>query len=338
MISAEELKQIHLEASTAYGLMGLTTRQEPLPDKQSFEAIDKAIEESDGKAIFNVGEFYGPDFNNLKLVRRYFTSYPHKRDRVIISCKGGMENATLTPKGDYASMSNSIDTCLKEIGGPIEIFEPARIDVALAGSNCYAAETFDCIVDYIKKGKIGGISLSEVNAEQIRAINSKYGEYLCCVEVELSLISREILSNGVVDTCNELGIPVICYSPLGRGLLSGAIKCFADIPEGDFRQHFARFQDDSLKQNLKVAQFLQDEIVSKRDDGITLSQAALAWIRSLNSKYPNTRLIPLPGGTTASKVEQNYAIFELTQEEIHKIETFINNFEIRGGRVEHIKK
>ncbi|CEP62048.1 aldo/keto reductase family protein LALA0_S04e06568g [Lachancea lanzarotensis] len=336
MLTPQELRQAHFKAVAGYGLMGLTWTPEPAPKEVAFAAIDKAIELSAKPVLLNVGELYGPDWANLRLAREYFANRPGYREKVIVSCKGCVDLKTLTPKGDRASVIASVENSVREFGGPIDIFEPARIDTKLAGSNPYAAETFDTLVEFIHKGVIGAISLSEVNAEQIRALDDKYHDYIACVEVELSLFSPHILSDGVADICNERGLPILCYSPLCRGFLTGAIKSANDMKDGDFRKALKKFSGDAFEHNMQLPRFLQKEIVDKRNDGTTLSQIALAWIVSLNAKYPNTRFIPLPGGSSTRRVEENLSFKQLTEQELAKIDKFLENFEVVGDRYETI--
>ncbi|CAR22870.1 pyridoxine 4-dehydrogenase [Lachancea thermotolerans CBS 6340] len=335
MLSPKELKQAHLDAAHGYGLMGLTWAGGVAPKEQAFAALNKVVELTPQKpVIFNVGEFYGPDYSNLKLARSYFEAHPGLREQTVVTCKGCVDNKALVPHGDRAFVTQSIENSMKAFGGPFDIFQPARLDEKLFGDNVYPDETFETLVEYIKKGSLGGLSLSEVNAEQIRAIHAKYGEYICCVEVEFSLYHPEILTNGIVDACNELGIPIVCYSPLCRGLLTGAITSPEDLKAGDFKSMLKKFKGEALKHNLKLVDFLQKEIVSKRSDGLTLPSLALAWIRSFNSKYLGTKFVPIPGASSAKRVEQNFTSYDLTQEELAKIDGFLKTFKTAGDRYE----
>ncbi|SCV05924.1 LANO_0H18184g1_1 [Lachancea nothofagi CBS 11611] len=334
MLSPQQIRQAHFNAEFGYGSMGLTWTPKPAPKEQAFAAIHKAIEMSKKPALINMGEFYGPDFSNLRLLGEFFKTHPGLREKVIVSCKGCMDNATLAPRGDRAGVLSSVENCVRAFGGPIDVFEPARIDTELAGSKPYAPETFDALVECIEKGLIGAISLSEVTEEQIRAIDAKYHQYVCCVEIELSLFSPHILSNGIAAACNELGLPMLCYSPLCRGLLTGHVTSSDDVPDGDFKKCLKKFNGDALKHNLLLPQFLQQEIVAKHKGAITLPQVALAWIKALNAKYPKTNFIPIPGGSSAKRVEENFTLKELSEQELDKIDDFIKHFQVQGDRYE----
>lgn len=343
-MSVADLKNNIHKLDTGYGLMSLTWRAEPIPQSQAFEAMHRVVElsrERGHKAFFNVGEFYGPDFINLSYVHDFFAKYPDLRKDVVISCKGGADNATLTPRGSHDDVVQSVKNSVSAIGGYIDIFEVARIDTSLCTKGeVYPYESFEALAEMISEGVIGGISLSEVNEEQIRAIHKDWGKFLTCVEVELSLFSNDILHNGIAKTCAELGLSIICYSPLGRGLLTGQLKSNADIPEGDFRKSLKRFSDESLKKNLTLVRFLQEEIVDKRpqNNSITLAQLALGWVKHWNKvpEYSGAKFIPIPSGSSISKVNENFdeQKTKLTDQEFNAINKYLTTFHTVGDRYE----
>lgn len=114
--------------------------------------------------------------------------------------------------------------------------------------------------EYVKAGKLGGISLSECSEDTIRRAAKEVT--VSAVEVEFSLWSTEILENGVAKACAELDIPIVAYSPLGRGFLTGEIKKLEDIPEGDFRRTIPRFYPENFDKNLELV--TQIEELAKR--------------------------------------------------------------------------
>lgn len=150
------------------------------------------------------------------------------------------------------------------------------------------------------------------------------------MEVELSIWATDILENNVAATCAELGIPVIAYSPLGRGALTGAINSTSDIPEGDFRRRLPKFQDEALKAN----KFLIDEVLElAKKKGMTGAQIALAWIKSLNGRPGMPTIIPIPGGKTKEKVTENMQdVPLLTAAEMEEIERIIKRNRVVGSR------
>ncbi|KAI1578788.1 Tas oxidoreductase related to aryl-alcohol dehydrogenase [Pyrenophora tritici-repentis] len=147
-----------------YGLMGLTWRKNPQPAEQSYEAMRTAL--SLGANNWNGGELYGsPERNSLHLLNEYFTKYPGDAEKVVLSIKGGLKKGEMAPDGSRENVRRSIDECLKVLDGKksLDLFECARVD-----PNTPIEDTISYIAEYVKDGKLGGISLSEVSAKSIR--------------------------------------------------------------------------------------------------------------------------------------------------------------------------
>jgi len=169
-----------------------------------------------GANFWNGGEFYGPpERNSLQLLDEYFTKHPEQAEKVVLSIKGGLK-PTMAPDGSREGVERSVDNTLKLLNGKkfLDVFECARVDPKTP-----IEITIQALADYVKAGKIGGISLSECSAESIRRAAKVHK--IECVEVEFSLWATDILDNGVAKTCAELNIPIVAYSPLGRGFLVG---------------------------------------------------------------------------------------------------------------------
>lgn len=340
MSKVAQLKQDLKQLPTGYGLMSLTWTPTPAPKEQAWSAMQRVIELAQAigaKAFFNVGEFYGPDYSNLKLVKSFFEAKPELRSHVIISCKGGFDVAAFKPNGKYEAVVASVENCIKHLGTHLEIFEVARLDKSLGG--VYPRESFEAMASLVDRGVIDGISLSEVNKEEIAAIHKDWAKYLVCVEIELSMFSTDILHDGTASLCNELGLIIVAYSPLGRGLLTGSITRDSSFKAGDFRSIQKRFNDDSLQHNLALTEFLKKEIVDQRPESnpISLPQVALGWIKALNGReYSNTHIMPIPSGSSMKKVEENFddSKTNLTETEFAKITDFLKDFKVVGGRYE----
>lgn len=344
MSKVEQIRKDLAEIGTGYGLMGLTWRDDPVPKEQAFECMLKVIEFSranNHKAFFNVGEFYGPKFINLTYVKEFFEKYPETRKEVIISCKGAMNVQEYKALLKSDEIRKSVETCTKHLGTFIDIFEPARLDpTACKEGEAVPAETFDTLAALVDEGVIGAFSLSEANAKEITAVHKGWGKYLVCVELELSMFSYEILTDGIAKACNNANVAIICYSPLGKGFLTGAIRKNDDLD--DFRKHLKYFNGDDLNKNLSLVKFLEDEILAKRDSShtVTLAQIALGWVVYWNKQkeYSNTKFIPIPGGTTIDKLVQNFDEKKctITDDEFAKIEKFLGGFTRSGNRYEFI--
>ena len=153
---------------------------------------------------------------------------------------------------------------------------------------------------------------------------------VAAVEVEMSLWSTDILENGIAQTCAELNIPVIAYSPLGRGVLTGAVTSLSDIPADDYRHVLPRFQEENFQQNLKLINEVNSLAERK---GVAPSQIALGWILTLTGKPGMPTIIPIPGGTTTNKVVQNLVgVKLLSDEELGEIDAILKQHTVAGGR------
>jgi len=276
-----------------------------------------------GNIFWNAGEFYGtPEYNSLHLLNKYFTKYPEDASKVVLSIKGALKD--MHPDGSPENIKRSVENCLKLLDDKksIDIFEPARVD-----KNTPIETTLKALEEYVKAGKIGGISLSEVSAATIqRAVKVTK---IVAVEVELSLWSLDILNNGVAAACAEHNIPVVAYSPIGRGFLTGEIQKREDIPKGSFISTAPRFQPGNFEKNLDLVRKLQDIASNK---GCTPAQLAISWVRHLSKKNGNPEIIPIPGATKAERVRENAKDVGLTSSESEAIDSILKGFTVQGGR------
>ncbi|MCJ1475886.1 Pyridoxine 4-dehydrogenase [Lambiella insularis] len=308
---------------TGYGLMGLTWRPNPCPESQAYEAMRTAL--SRGANFWNGGEFYGPpDRNSLQLLNRYFTKYPGDAEKVVLSIKGGIDARTIAPDGTEAGVRKSVDNCLNLLDGKkkLDLFECARVD-----PNTPIETTIETLGKYVAEGKIGGISLSEVKADTIRRAAKVHK--ISAVEVEVSMWETTALTNGVAAACAELNIPLVAYSPLGRGFLTGELKELDDIPEDDMRRHFPRFSPKNFPTNIELVHKVQ-ALAQKK--GCKPSQLGLAWVRQLSDKPGMPSFIPIPGATTEARVTENMGIVKLSAEDIKEIDAILESTPIEGGR------
>lgn len=242
----------------------------------------------------------------------------------MLAVKGGANLVTWHPDGSRDGIRKSIENILAHFDGKknIDIFLPARVD-----PNVPIEETVAAVAEFIKAGIIGGIGLSEVSGATIRRAHAVHP--IACVEVEFSLWSTDILTNGVAATCGELGIPILAYSPLGRGFLTGQIRSFDDIPDGEFRKTLDRFQPGNFEKNLELVDELH-KVAAKK--GVTASQLALAWVRHQSGKNGNPIIIPIPGATKDTRIAENMVHVKVTDEEIAEISSILGSIEITGLR------
>ncbi|KAJ5158859.1 uncharacterized protein N7500_008510 [Penicillium coprophilum] len=307
-----------------YGTMRMTWNTQLPSEEVCFETLNTTLEL--GANFWNAGELYGTaEYNSLHLLNKYFTKYPENAEKVVLSVKGGLKVGELVPDCSEKNIRRSVDESLRLLDGKkkLDIFECARQDPKVP-----VEETVRVLAQYVKEGKIGGIGLSEVDAETIRRAHKVHP--IAAVEVEMSLWSTDILHNDIAKTCAELEIPVVAYSPLGRGVLTGAVTSLADIPQDDIRRHMSRFQEEHFQHNLKLINEVND-LATRKD--VAPAQIALAWIRTLSERPGMPTIIPIPGGTTKDKVVQNMGGAQtLTDAEMAEIDAILVEHTVSGAR------
>ncbi|KAK8063344.1 aldo/keto reductase [Apiospora saccharicola] len=316
-----------------YGMMGLAIK----PD-QTFEALDAALEQ--GCNFWNGGEFYGPpDGNSLALLEKYLAARPEgTADKIVLSVKGCFSVATRTVDGSPEAIRRSIDGCLAQLKGrktKIDIYQCARRD-----PNVPLEVALGVIEnEYVKTGKVGGIGLSEVRAETIH--EAVKIATIAAVEVELSLWSTEILDNGVASACAQYGIPIVAYSPVGRGLLSGQYQSWADVEKAaetnPMMNMSPRFAKENFDTNLELLHRVKTIADAK---GCTPAQLAINWTRVLSQFSSSLKkalpagaiVVPIPGSTAPERVVENSKLIDLSEDEMKQIDEVLDKFVRAGDR------
>ena len=263
------------------------------------------------------GIHYGtPEANSLHLLRYYFEKYPEDADKVVLGIKGayGMKTG---PDGSPEGIRASVDEAARVLGDTktIDVFEMARVD-----PNVPIETSVKAMADLVKEGKIGGIGLSEVGASTIRKAHAIHP--ILAVEVELSLFTTDPLHNGVADTCHELGISMVAYSPVGRGWLSGDFRKLDDLPPNDFRRMMPRFHPDVFDQNFKLVEAVEQ--IAKRK-GITTAQVAISWVCHQGA-------VPIPGSIRTERIIENCKVTTLTNDDVAEIQNILETLPVGGPR------
>jgi len=306
------------------GLMMMTWTPNVTPDEQAFEAIKTATDlvPAGQKLFLNSGEFYGlnPRTANLELLARFFTKYPELQDRTFLSVKGGTGADDLKTDASPENLCRSVDAINKALDGKkrLDLFQCARVDPKVP-----IEQIIERLKVLVEEGKVDHIGVSEVSAETLKRACKVHG--IAAVEIEVSPWAYEEETKKVIATAADLDIPVIGYSPLGRGFLTGKVKR-EDLPEGDFRRHLARFQEDARIQNQKIVDALS---VIAQKKGVSNAQLSLAWVSSLGP-----HVVPMPGSSKASRVKENSDAGKIrfNEEELQEIHNMLAKVEVKGGR------
>ncbi|KAJ7118630.1 aldo/keto reductase [Mycena crocata] len=290
----------------AHGLMMMTW--DTLPDDQTFGAIKAGIDAlpAGTKAFLNSGAINA-------------TYYPEYADKTFLSVKGALKS--MKPDNSPESIRNSVDNIQKALGPikKIDLFQPARIDRKVP-----VQDLMQTLATLVKEGKFSHVGLSECNADTLRKAHGIYP--VTAVEIEISPFSYEENQRKVLSTAAELGISVLAYSPLGRGLLTGKIKSQADMAEGDPRHRFTRFKEENMKHNLAIVGELE---VIAQGKGLTIAQLCIAWVTTLG---PN--VIPLPGSSKSTRTLENLegGEFTLSPDEVKEINGIVAKYGVKGDR------
>ncbi|GAB7361060.1 hypothetical protein MBLNU230_g1100t1 [Neophaeotheca triangularis] len=325
MISSSATATIagHKVHNTGYGLMGLTWRPNPPSDETSFASMTAAL---DAKANFwNGGVFYSTPSgrNSLHLLHDYFDKNPGDASKVCLSIKGGFDLKAFKPNNSAEFIKSDIEEAAKILPKKkIDVFEPARVDPTVP-----IEVTMEAMKECVDKDLIGGISLSECSASTVRRAAAV--AKIEFVEVEFSLFSLDIMSNGVAAACAELEIPIVAYAPLGRGMLTGQIKSPDDLEEGDLRKGTPRFQPDQFHKNMELVSKVEDLAAGRK---CTPGQVAVAWVKAQSQRNGNPIIIPIPGASSPERVKENCTEVELSELDLKELESILAGFETAGAR------
>ena len=284
------------------GTMGMSDMygtKETRNDAESIETIKSALDM--GINFLDTGDYYGMGHNEL-LIREALKG---RGEKPVISVKFG---ALRSPSGDWLGFDTRPEAVktfaaysLNRLGvEAIDIYQPGRIHPAIP-----IEETVGAIADLVQQGKVKYIGLSEASPEIIRRAHSVHP--ITAVEVEYSLASR-VIEKELLPLCRELGIGVVAYGVLSRGLLTGELT--GQFAPTDFRAHAPRFTGENFEKNKQKVALLQDMAGQK---GCTASQLALAWVL-----HQGNDILPLFGTTKKSRLKENIdaAQILLTKEEL----------------------
>ncbi|KAI0232871.1 hypothetical protein L0F63_004290, partial [Massospora cicadina] len=159
-------------------------------------------------------------------------------------------------------------------------------------------ETVGAMAELVKEGKVRYIGLSECNAETLRKAHAIHP--ITALQIEYSPWETGIETNGLLAACRELGIAIVCYSPLGRGFLTGAIKSTEKLSDNDARKAmFPKMGQENIDHNLKLVQKLEEMANIKQ---VKPSQLCLRWILEQGDDF-----FPIPGTKRVKYLEENLA-------------------------------
>jgi len=294
-------------------------------EEQAVSVFQQAVDS--GVTLFNTADFYGPlDAEgygaNLRLLSKCLKAPGVDRSQLQIMMKIGIDtrDGTFRHNSSPSELRRTVDWALQELGGEsvIDILVLNREDPGTP-----LEESVDCLLALVAEGKAKYVGLSEFSAGNIRRAAARGP--IAMVEMEWSLMSRDI-EEAIVPTCRELGIGIVAYAPLSRGLLSGQITT---APQ-DYRGSSPRFSAENLPKNVALAEALQEVAAQK---GCTPAQVSLAWVHAQGSD-----VVPIPGTTSLVNLASNLgaAAIELDASDLAAIEKACPPDAVQGQRYGHM--
>jgi aryl-alcohol dehydrogenase-like predicted oxidoreductase len=301
-----------------FGCMSISANYGPAAGRnQGIEVIRAAHEK--GVTFFDTAEVYGP-YTNEKLVGEALEPV---RDEVRIASKFGFDNENggiLNSRPEH--IRKVVEESLKRLRTDrIDLYYQHRVD-----PNVPIEDVAGAVKELIAAGKVLHFGLSEASAKTIRRAHAILS--VSAVQTEYSLMIRDVENNGVLRTCEELGIGFVPWGPVGQGYLTRKINAETRFdPKLDMRSTFPRFSPETISANTPVIEFVK-QFAGKKN--ATAAQLSLAW---LLARKPF--IVPIPGTRNLDHLNENLGAVnvQLTPEDLYDIDSAFSTIEVHGGRM-----
>ncbi|KAL8764593.1 MAG: hypothetical protein Q9209_007962 [Squamulea sp. 1 TL-2023] len=303
-----------------FGAMGLSAFYgAPASDEERFKLLDRAYEL--GETNWDSADIY---MDSEDLIGKWFQR-TGKRNDIFIATKFANKfnlDGTRELRSDPPYVREACHKSLSRLGIQcIDLYYCHRVD-----GKTPIEHTVQAMAELQKEGLIKYIGLSEVSSETLRRAEKVV--HIDAVQIEYSPFTMDIEDPaiGLLATCRELGVAVIAYSPLGRGMITGAYTSPADFEENDFRRHAPRFSEENFPKNLELVDRLKSIADRKK---CTTGQLTLAWLMKQGDD-----IIPIPGTKKLKYLEENIGALEvkISDEENKEIRKAVEGAEVHGIR------
>ena len=316
-----KLGNSNLEVSAlGLGCMRMSFGDRPTDKQEMISFLHTAVDH--GITFFDTAEVYGP-FTNEELVGEALEPF---RGQVVIATKFGWKHDPITgpsPRFGQDSRPEQIkrvaEASLKRLRvEAIDLFYQHRPD-----PNVPIEDVAGAVKDLIQAGKVKHFGLSEANAEIIRRAHAV--QPVTALQSEYSIWWRDV-EGAILQTCEELGIGFVPFSPLGRGYLTGKVDENTTFDSSDIRNRNPRFTPEAIRANRVVVDLLERIAAQK---GATPAQIALAWLLA-----QKPWIVPIPGSRKLERLEENIeaAAIELTSDDLSEIEKAMSQITVIGDR------
>jgi aryl-alcohol dehydrogenase-like predicted oxidoreductase len=312
-------------SSIGFGCMGLNfSYGHAVSEDEGIRLIREAVDR--GVTFFDTAEVYGP-FTNEMIVGKALGAV---RDKVVIATKFGFDlDPTIAAPGAPGlpglnsrpdHIKRAVEYSLKRLGiDVIDLLYQHRVDPAVPIEDVAGA-----VKELIAEGKVKHFGLSEPGAQTVRRAHAV--QPVTALQNEYSLWTRGPETNGILKACEELGIGLVAYSPLGKGFLTGAMDKNSKIAVTDFRHNLPRFTPAAMEANQALVDLLKSIAAPKK---ATPAQIALAWLLA-----QKPWIVPIPGTTKLHRLEENLAAanVKLTAQDLANIEDAAAKIHVEGER------
>jgi aryl-alcohol dehydrogenase-like predicted oxidoreductase len=299
------------------GCMSISANYGPPADKD--QGI-KVIRTAHGKGVtfFDTAEVYGPHTSE-ELVGEALAPF---RDKVVIASKFGFDIEAGGLNSQPAHIRKALEGSLKRLKTDrIDLYYQHRVDPKVP-----IEDVAGSIRDLIKEGKVLHFGLSEASAKTIRRAHAV--QPVTAVQTEYSLMERDPEKNGVLKTCEELGIGFVPWGPVGMGYLPGKMDAHTKFdPKSDLRSGFDRFSRENMAANRPVIELLKRFAENKN---ATPAQFALAWLLA-----QKPWIVPIPGTRNIDHLNENLGAIniQLTPADLREVDAAFSKLNVHGGRM-----
>ncbi|CAK9780187.1 putative oxidoreductase [Cutaneotrichosporon oleaginosum] len=290
-------------------------------DNESLRALKTALDI--GCTFWDSAVLYGAGQNET-LLGRFFKENPGSRERVTLASKCAFDiHAPPDPVSRFkitnapAHIAQFIEESKERLGSYPDIYYLHRID-----PDTPLEQSIPALQKLKNDGKVKYIGLSECSADTLRKACKI--AHIDVLQIEYGPFDQSSENNGLMAAARELGVAVVGYSPLGRGMLAGNIRSRDDLEEGDFRRFMPQYSEENIAHNVALADRF-NEIAKKK--GVTASQLVLAWVAEKG-------VIPIFGTRQAARVKDNFAANSITftPEEKKEIDDLVAQNTPKGER------
>ena len=301
------------------GCMRMSFGDKPIDKQEMIDFLHKAVER--GITFFDTAEVYGP-FTNEELVGEALEPF---KGQVVIATKFGWKHGdkgphpSVGPDSRPEQIKRVAEASLKRLRvDVIDLFYQHRPD-----PNVPIEDVAGTVKDLIQAGKVKYFGLSESDADMIRHAHAV--QPVSALQSEYSIWWRNI-EDSILPTCEELGIGLVPYSPLGRGYLTGKIDENQTFDKSDIRSNNPRFTPQAIKANQAVIDLLAR--IGKQK-GATPAQIALAWLLA-----QKPWIVPIPGSRKLERLDENIGsvTVELTSNDLSEIKDAMSQITVIGDR------